>query len=521
MPEIRIDPLRDAPGGAVSSRLDFIAQAHRGGGPAIRVSADEVTFPVKVKKTFDEAGTILLSELPADCYWEIQIISSSFKQTRTVVFPGAVGPYDYEDLVDVDPISTLPEAGTELATAFLNEVSEARDEAVAARDDAFVDAEVDGYYITFTTHGGDEVQVGPLSVEGGSGGEGGGVPGPKGDKGDPGEQGPQGEPGLSAYEIAVDNGFEGTEEEWLESLVGPEGAQGPEGPQGPQGPEGPQGPQGLQGEQGPAGVDGTGVTILGSYADESALISAHPTGSPGDAYLVDGDLYVWSESSDEWINVGTIQGPKGDTGATGPSGADGADGDDGREVELQKNATHVQWRYVGDVSWVDLVPLADITGPQGEPGADGADGGNGREIELQKGATHIQWRYVGDASWIDIVSLADITGPQGTAGADGADGADGAPGDDGREVEFQKGTTHIQWRYVGEASWTDLVALADLKGADGTNGEDGADGAKGDQGDPGINVEGFTGTPTLAKVTQAAYDAIGTKDANTIYYIVG
>lgn len=27
--------------------------------------------------------------------------------------------------------------------------------------------------------------------------------------------------GKSAYEIAVDNGFEGTEEEWLQSLIGP------------------------------------------------------------------------------------------------------------------------------------------------------------------------------------------------------------------------------------------------------------------------------------------------------------
>lgn len=33
-----------------------------------------------------------------------------------------------------------------------------------------------------------------------------------------GEQGPQGESGKSAYEIAVDNGFSGTETEWLESL---------------------------------------------------------------------------------------------------------------------------------------------------------------------------------------------------------------------------------------------------------------------------------------------------------------
>lgn len=45
----------------------------------------------------------------------------------------------------------------------------------------------------------------------------------------------KGDPGKSAYEIAVEQGFVGTEEEWLESLKGQDGAQGPQGPQGPQG----------------------------------------------------------------------------------------------------------------------------------------------------------------------------------------------------------------------------------------------------------------------------------------------
>lgn len=35
-----------------------------------------------------------------------------------------------------------------------------------------------------------------------------------------GGSGGAGAPGKSAYEIAVENGFEGTEQEWLESLVG-------------------------------------------------------------------------------------------------------------------------------------------------------------------------------------------------------------------------------------------------------------------------------------------------------------
>lgn len=38
--------------------------------------------------------------------------------------------------------------------------------------------------------------------------------------------------GLSAYEIAVNHGFEGSEEEWLESLRGPQGIQGKTGPAG-------------------------------------------------------------------------------------------------------------------------------------------------------------------------------------------------------------------------------------------------------------------------------------------------
>lgn len=59
-----------------------------------------------------------------------------------------------------------------------------------------------------------------------------------------------GSDGASAYQIAVANGFEGTEQEWLESLQGPAGAQGPQGPQGETGPQGPQGETGPQGSPG-------------------------------------------------------------------------------------------------------------------------------------------------------------------------------------------------------------------------------------------------------------------------------
>lgn len=68
-----------------------------------------------------------------------------------------------------------------------------------------------------------------------------------------------GNAGASAYDIAVAAGFVGTEEDWLDSLVG---SAGPEGPEGPAGDAGPAGPAGPEGPEGPAGGEGSGnVTV--------------------------------------------------------------------------------------------------------------------------------------------------------------------------------------------------------------------------------------------------------------------
>ena len=61
------------------------------------------------------------------------------------------------------------------------------------------------------------------------------------------------------------------------------------------------GEKGDTGDTGPAGPKGdTGDTgamtiIKGSYDTLEELIAAHPTGQPGDAYIVAGDLYIWEE----------------------------------------------------------------------------------------------------------------------------------------------------------------------------------------------------------------------------------
>ena len=54
-----------------------------------------------------------------------------------------------------------------------------------------------------------------------------GPAGATGPQGTAGENGRNGATGRSAYQVAVDEGFEGTEEQWLASLMGPAGPAGP------------------------------------------------------------------------------------------------------------------------------------------------------------------------------------------------------------------------------------------------------------------------------------------------------
>ena len=61
------------------------------------------------------------------------------------------------------------------------------------------------------------------------------------------------------------------------------------------------------------GKDGTSVSIQDSFDSEDELKAAYPNGpaNASDAYMVNGDLYVWAGSG--WKNVGAIKGEKGDT----------------------------------------------------------------------------------------------------------------------------------------------------------------------------------------------------------------
>nr|UVX92333.1 MAG: hypothetical protein [Bacteriophage sp.] len=256
--------------------------------------------------------------------------------------------------------------------------------------------------------------------------------------------GAQGIQGLSAYQVAVQHGFEGTEAEWLISLKGekgetgpkgdkgdtgekgatgergPQGLQGerglqgvqgeqgepgiqgpigPKGEKGDQGERGPKGPQGQIGPQGPKGDTGSGLNIKGELDSESQLPQE---GVSGDAWLISGNLYVYVGengnvvSNPKWSNVGSIQGPAGPTGPKGEQGEPGPKGEPGANGAPGEQ------------------------GPKGDPGEKGEKGDPGSDASVTKQNveavltgnitthTHNDW-YIAKGSTAEYTPITDYS----------------------------------------------------------------------------------------------------------------
>ena len=132
----------------------------------------------------------------------------------------------------------------------------------------------------------------------------------------------QGERGYSAYDIATQNGYAGSEADWLASLRGETGPQGPiggEGPTGPVGPEGPIGAEGPSGPVGPEGPPGGGPRSVMYDSDSGDVLTL--TGADGTriANVADG-----VEASDA-VNLGQVQAAGAETLASAQTHANAGD----------------------------------------------------------------------------------------------------------------------------------------------------------------------------------------------------
>lgn len=221
-------------------------------------------------------------------------------------------------------------------------------------------------------------------------------------------RGAQGSPGVSAYDIAVQNGYTGTEEEWLASLKGEKGDTGPQGligKTGAQGEPGPQGERGLDGPQGTPGQDG----ISAGFGTPTATIDS-TTGTPHITVTASGPdtakvfSFSFSGLKGEKGEQGN-QGAKGDTGTTGATGPVGAAAGFGTPTATISNTTGTPAVTITssgpNTAKVFSFAFSGLKGEKGDTGAQGPKG--------DTGATGAQ-------------------GPKGDTGATGPHGATGSTG---------------------------------------------------------------------------------------------
>jgi len=282
------------------------------------------------------------------------------------------------------------------------------------------------------------INIGALRGEKGEKGD----TGAQGDIGAQGEQGLQGEKGDTGDTGA--QGIQGVQGE--QGIKGDTGAQGERGIQGIQGDTGAQGEKGEKGDTGAQGVkgdDGKGVNVLGSYSSAEELRQAHPTGQVSDAYLVQGDLWVWSETENNWANAGTIQGAKGDTGEKGEKGDTGAQGEQGIQgIQGEQGAQ-------GEKGDTGAQGEKGDTGAQGEQGIQGIQGDTGLQGEKgDKGEAGEK----GDTGAQGEQGIQGIQGEQGFQGIQGVQGIQGAKGDKGEpaQLEFTENSVKYKWELVVE-----------------------------------------------------------------------
>lgn len=137
-----------------------------------------------------------------------------------------------------------------------------------------------------------------------------------------GKDGKDGINGLSAYEVAVKNGFTGSVEDWLLSLVGEDGETGIPGEPGKDGKTSYFHVAYATSEDGSTGFStsiSAGKTYIGQYTDFTQTDSTNPT------------QYSWTKIKGDKGETGATgtKGDKGDTGAAGPKGDKGDKGPQG------------------------------------------------------------------------------------------------------------------------------------------------------------------------------------------------
>jgi len=281
--------------------------------------------------------------------------------------------------------------------------------------------------------------------------------------------GPQGNNGPSAYDVAVVEGFTGTEEEWLASLVGPQGEVGEQGPVGPQGEVGPKGDLGYRGypgekgdkgDKGDPGAPGTGLTPgpVGPQGKTGLQGEQGIQGEPGIQGIRGKQGIPGVDGKDGPIGP---QGEPGPDGSTGPRGLQGEKGEKGERGERGPEGPVLYEGVQGETG--ERGPEGPVgprgprgkrgfTGDTGATGAQGKDGCKGEKGDEGKPGGSGGQGLGGPRGTQGPIGTPGKQGEQGPTGAEGVDGVDGVDGQDGLDGEMPIGSLtaesffHIQDR---------------------------------------------------------------------------
>ncbi|MEE1476274.1 hypothetical protein [Fusobacterium sp.] len=195
--------------------------------------------------------------------------------------------------------------------------------------------------------------------------------------------------------------------------------------------------------QGPKGEDGKGLTILDSYSSIEDLKDQHPVGNIGDAYLVNGILYIWDNALQDWRGSGNIQGPKGEDGKTWKPSVD----EGGNLTWTLDNSTttpvsvNIKGEQGDPFTYEDFEP-EQLEALKGEPGSKIYEGDSFPEGPFNNGdifinTTTFDMYYYAD-SWNQIGSI------KGTA------------------VKIRVSDGHLQYGYEGSESWENIISIQAL-----------------------------------------------------------
>lgn len=185
---VNLTTFQDILGGTEPVDAVLTAMVYRGKTRAIRVAGDEVTFPeaIKLKLIAGVPETpLILLPLDADCHWKIEVTSKNDAPFRlNGILPLGDGPFEIEDLILVDPATSLPDPSKSLAQALIDQVNAAADRAEAAQAGAeavqpamVVGGHIEVDNLILETYGGDTVDAGYVRGPRGYGVEPGGTAG--------------------------------------------------------------------------------------------------------------------------------------------------------------------------------------------------------------------------------------------------------------------------------------------------------------------------------------------------------